>query len=270
MKVKLILASANPELRNYFRERKGKLLPNTVRKLGYNFDFRSIELTNGEGFFKLVADNLTSPADAFVLLIDGETSIVPCRDWSGCFVVETEVPTEMKRWNNYFSSVLSRAIGNLQFLQRKFQDRGSAQLLMLPIRAFQASDLVDLVEAATLKATHRSIRETIEIQLSHLKKRRTPKRNSRLQRKYIQDDVGLMFEFCLEKHAEAGTGLPHDYLCSVNKHYRLGIRLDPKDHYNVSTNDGSRLSGAFSDCHGDKRHFSSVTHLNVFPNGHIE
>ena len=164
--------------------------------------------------------------------------------------------------------IISKILRAFRAVLAKFESSDDSQLLSLPLRNFHAAELTEIARLCRDECHEGDFVERLQAQLSRLRSRRRPRKQSSFNTKYVVDDQARFFVYGNEKHARFGTGEPHRPSCALTGYFRFGTRIDSARHYNVSETEGdrTRIEGEFDDCHDAKRVVPATTHLNMFSN----
>lgn len=167
---------------------------------------------------------------------------------------------------NHMRQVTARILKVFMSYAGKFNDAAFQRLLLLPARNFIAHEIEELENLFSRCTGATDFGERLDAILTNLRRRQSPKKSTKYKELFIVDDEGRNFSYGKERHAQNETACPpHHLLCLVTANFRFGIRYDSRRHYNVSQ-EGDRIAGVFTDCHGARSLLPSRSHVNVFPN----
>jgi hypothetical protein len=221
-----------------------------------------------------VADHLNASAegaDAVVVLVEDQflPLFEPFRD--AFFLVPFASSYEGKSAQNYLSRVLSRLLRNFCIYWQRFTDAKYLKVLLLPLQSFSAAEMGELRALMHDTNMEPEFAPTLDQILGRLRRRQTPRKDTRFSRVYLRDDHSLFFEYGHEHHARVETKRPpHHASCLPNSNFRFGMRYDAERHFNVSAEkNNARLSANFDGCHNQGIAVRDATHVNMFPNGFL-
>ena len=167
---------------------------------------------------------------------------------------------------NHMRQVTARILKVSMSYAIRFNDAAYQRLLLLPARNFIAHEIEELENLFSHCTGATDFGDRLDAILSKLRRRQSPKRSTKYKELFIVDDEERHFSYGKERHAQNETACPpHHLLCLVTANFRFGIRYDSRRHYNVSQ-EGDRISGVFTDCHGARTILPSRSHVNIFPN----
>ena len=204
-----------------------------------------------------------------VLLLD--TSLGDFADdvTSACFVADVEFTSHPKtNYKNYFASKLSRLMKNLADFIGIIDDGANEQVMLLPLRNFNAQQLRDLREVCRHETISPEFVNMVASLVEALKNRRRLHRKSNYPNLYIADDDEKLFQYGLERHAQLATGTPHTSACTLIGNFRFGKRIATNRHYNMTKEfgRGTQIAGEFADCHNQVHVVAFRSHMNIFSN----
>lgn len=177
-----------------------------------------------------------------------------------------EVPAYGKNVANLLTSVLTKCLRAFRFFAVRFSDKKYQQIFRLPLRNFDAPEIVTMREICRDMA-HRNYGREMDAILKEMRKRQKPKKASDYPDVYLVDDKDKHFKLGPERHAQAETGMPpHNQLCVVSNNMRFGHKFDGTIHYNVSRDKMRSMKGDYVDCHGGVREHGNDSHVNMFTN----
>ena len=279
MKIFVGLLSPDQSLRQHFGSGLHKVIaPDAISRGHANGQEPSISLGAYSPHDQLSPDTCerfllgrTNGTTGCLLLIDKEWEFLAQNIRGAVLSLVFERGTVGNSPTNFFHKVTSRLLRAFRVVQANFADANDAQGLSLPRRNFHASELTEIVRLCQEACHERDFHNRIQEQLSLLRRRRRPRKQSTFKKKYWVDDRKRFFEFGPEQHAQPATGAPHRPSCALNAHFRFGNRIDSTRHYNVSEAEGDQTSikGEFEDCHDTRVSVAATTHLNMFSNDYF-
>ncbi|MDR5838940.1 hypothetical protein [Caballeronia sp. LZ034LL] len=177
----------------------------------------------------------------------------------------------LRNFKNFFGSYFSPLFRNFFALRAMMHDAEKEQALMLPLRNFEAAELVQIIQLVNEESRSTAFAGELEMLLTRLIKRRRKRARSVYQTKYFVDDKQMHFVYGNERHALFDTAAPHNAACHVNGLFRFGRQIDKSRHFNVSFGDGDEtiIAGDFPDCHGGVKTIPATprrSHANMFAN----
>ncbi|MBC9247496.1 hypothetical protein H4P12_12425 [Paracoccus sp. 11-3] len=175
-----------------------------------------------------------------------------------------EAPSNSKNVDNVITSVLAKCLRAFRFFAKRFTDKKYQQIFRLPLRNFDAPEIVEMRKICR-DMTQRNYGREIDALLKDMRKRQKPKKASAYPEVYLVDDKDKHFKLGPERHAQAETSMPpHNAICVVSNNMRFGHRFDGSTHYNVSRDKNVSMKGIYEDCHGILREHGKNSHLNMF------
>jgi hypothetical protein len=211
----------------------------------------------------------TNDSDACLLIVDEAWASLVGNVRNAGLLILFKSEAAAANYKNFFSKTIARLLRNFGVLASRFQNAADLQLLMLPLRNFNAPDLTEL--ARLCRALEPDLSGSIDQQLAILRLRRRTRRRSDSNVTYIVDDLSRFFAYGKEHHSRFGTGESHKPFCELAGYFRFGHRIDNLRHYNVSETEGDQttIRGDFLDCHDTTHTVNSGTHLNMFSNDYF-
>ncbi len=181
-----------------------------------------------------------------------------------CFCVPLGNINERSNLQNHFHKLMATALKNWWQVKQRFLESKDIKLLSLPMRNFQADELLELANA--VRAAQPELTNAMQAGLKRLRARLRPRKRSARKTVYSVDDAKRFYIYGHEKHSLPETGGGHGSSCAINAQFRFGCRIDGERHYNVSESEGDRttISGNFVNCHDTENHEKRDTHLNMF------
>ena len=229
---------------------------NTVYAGGYSED----------AITRAVLEN-ASRAEACCVIVDDTSLGYANLITPSILTVQTERKLDNKLLKNTLAQAYLKGYKRAKTVWGFFQSRQTKKFLILPRRNCACPELADLFELCEPSPAGTAFAESMEKYVKSIRGRVTPKTNTSRPETYIKDDKNRYFRLGFERHAQADEAAPpHNIYCVLAKHFRLGMRLDPFEHFNV-TEGGQHISGSFEDCHANPTLERPRTHLNMFPSG---
>lgn len=269
MKVAIVVVTQDADVRAFFDNLKGAVVPKELRKGGVQYNALPIDaMCSNDDLFKTLLDAHRKHDAVGILVEDGcETRLSGCL--SAVFL-KTFNPVEAKdSMKNYFGHNLTRWLKNLLFVVRAFADGKQHKCLLLPYTNFMAPDLDKVVHLCRMQNGEGAFQMLIETQLKVVRQRSIPKKKKSGCQHFLKDDNDRYFELGKEKHGQSETSCPpHVPECKLTAWARFGITINRNLHYNVSLESGE-ISGNFKDCHSADVRINPRSHINMFPNGFI-
>lgn len=269
MKVAIVVVTQDADVRAFFCNLKGAIVPKELRKGSVQYSALPVDAAcSNDELFKVLLDAHEKHDAVGVLVEDGcETRL------NGCFsavFLKTFNPVEAKdSMKNYFGHNLTRWLKNLLFVSRAFTDGKQLKCLLLPFTNFAAQDLDIVAELCRMQNDEGKFQELLELQLKAIRERSIPKKKKSGRQHFLKDDNDRYFELGKEKHGQSETSRPpHAPECKLTAWARFGITVNRDLHYNVSLESGE-ISGDFKDCHSADVRMNPRGHINMFPNGFI-
>jgi hypothetical protein len=169
-------------------------------------------------------------------------------------------------YQNFFGQFFPRLLRNFADLIHTMNSSDNEQVMSLPIRNFKSDELQELVRICKEETMSPTFSNSIGKQVTDLKSRKQPRRNSNYKNQYVVDDDCRYFEYGKEMHSRLPSGDPHVTSCVIAGNFRFGKRIASDRHYNVSLENRIRISGTFPNCHDEICTVKDVTHINMFSN----
>ncbi len=202
--------------------------------------------------------------DAVIVLFDDGCLRLIERLRGSCFCVPIAAIPHRSKIQNAIHGATARALKGWWQVQKRFLEGKDIKILSLPLRNFQADELLQLANA--VRAVSPALPNDLEGGLKHLRTRLRPRQRSERKTLYLVDDAKRFYVYGHERHARPETGGDHAASCAVNARFRFGCRIDHERHYNVSESEGDKttISGKFRNCHDIETEEKRTTHLNMF------
>ncbi len=147
-----------------------------------------------------------------------------------------------------------------------------SEILRIPKRNFDHDELSNafcLIENIADEPQDK-IEKTLSVIKNNIRK---PQRRSNSQKRHYIDKRNHAFSLGPENHArhETAKHKGHNIFCDIAAHFRFGIRIDERKHFNVTSADKKppMIQGVFNGCHGEVIAKSKVSHINMFCNDYI-
>ena len=279
MKVFVCLVTPEEKLRRHFGRSKEGIIPAEALKRGPLADLQpqvTVAAWKPEGAFsardleRFLLHRARSH-DACILIVDTEWGHYTSDIRNAAYSVSFEAVAAGDNPQNFFFGVFARLLRNFGQIIAKFRRGDDSKLLTLPLRNFQAEELVEIAELCRIDPLSATLSNDIETRLARLRTRVRPRRKTSFIKHYAVDDAVRFFEFGPERHAQFATGTPHLPYCEMAGLFRFGVRLDERRHYNVSETeeDRTKIEGDFRDCHSVQHAVKNTTHLNMFANDYF-
>lgn len=277
MKAAIIIGTNNPDIQQYFDNRQEAAIPKAYRE-GNGLAFTALKLfrfdplnKRGESYREYVL-GVAQRYDAVACVVGDDAY-----DWvDGCdkifFTTFFSFPGWRANYQNFFSKHFSSWMKNFSEIAKAGGNQKQRTMLLLPVNAFDAEELRELPKALKNHATEGRFIRILQSYFASMGGRQNPKRKGGGdESKFYVDDQRHFFQLGLEEHAEAGELPPHDFFCRAGKFLRFGISIKDKRHFNVTEErPKDRIHVSLENCHGEMDRYGPKTHLNIFPNGHIE
>ena len=278
MKVLVCLISSQDNIVETIERLRERLIPQDLfkKKKGpdYPVHFKiSVfnPLKKGQDFDKFLL-HAVKGMDAVIVLVENCHANLLGAVANAVFGATFETHHErISNFNNFFKSYFSKLFWNFFQIKNLMGKAENEQAMMLPLRNFQAKDLVEMARLVREESRSPTFVSDMKAQLAAILKRRLRRKRSDRNTKYFIDDKGMHFVYGNEKHARYDTGNPHVAACEINGLFRFGKSIDTSRHYNASFGDGddTNISGDFPDCHDGIKTVPkspSLTHVNMFSN----
>ena len=278
MKLNITLISSDDVLISEFGTKKDALIPKaTLGKGAYkninpSFDMIAYKPNFGESLNSYLRrkvddtsiDNILFLVDeSYLYLLDGFNQ-------SFFFYPFSMDDSTNKSCGNFIAQSVAKLLKAFSIVHNHMNDATGVSLMGLPVRNFKSEELAEIAEICNQWYKINDFSSKLQTSISQLKNRRKPApRTGKRAPKFIIDDNKNLFELGKEEHAQIETGVPHVFFCYAAGHFRFGKRIDARRHYNVSRGGDERISGTFSDCHGEECVVKPTTHMNMFSNDYI-
>jgi len=278
MKILVCLISSQDNIVETIEKQRERLIPQDLfkKKRGpdYPVHFKiSVfnPLREKIDFYKFLL-RMTDGMGAVILLVENQhshlTECVANAVFSATFEIQDE---RVNNFKNFFGSHFSQLFRHFFAIKTLMGDAEKEQAITLPLRNFDAPELVELARLVREESRSPTFVLDFEARLAEIVKRRLPRKRSSHKTKYFIDDKGMHFVYGNEKHARYDTGVPHVTACNINGRFRFGKSIDTSRHYNASfgERDDTSISGDFPDCHGGTKTIAKTlnrTHVNMFAN----
>ncbi|MBZ9860859.1 hypothetical protein [Mesorhizobium sp. CA12] len=282
MKIFVGLVAADQRLRRHFGLGKDAIIPKDALNKGFFYGrgvqiLQSTYIPDGAPTANELERFILSrakEADACLLIMDADLLHLAADIRNSVFIVSFQNADVGASLQNFFHYTTARALKALGQILARFYKGEDGDLLMLPLRNFQAGELVEIARLCREENLQPNFGDLIERQLVPLRGRLRPRRRTSYKTIYAVDDAKRFFVYGKERHAKFATGGEHGLHCEIAGHLRFGKRIDADRHFNVSETEGDEtsISGVFRDCHNAEREVKTqprVTHLNMFANDYF-
>lgn len=277
MRVYVGFFTSSRELIDEFTKLGQSLVPKEIRQrlpTNCEFKFDAFNPSASKGGFT-VDKHLSKSGKSYDLIVgivqaDLEAQCVHVRNAMLMAFFDPVLPSSAN-FKNFFSSRLTKLFKAAIFTWDQMASADVEQAMRLPIRNFQAGELVELSRIYREDILQNTFHNAARIQIARIRERKKPRRRSSYHHQYFIDDKQLHFIFGKEKHEVLPTGEPHQPHCELNGNYRFGRKISIDEHFNVSYGDGDEtyVSGTFFNCHDAQvTAKTGRTHLNMFSNDH--
>lgn len=166
---------------------------------------------------------------------------------------------------NLLQAIIAKVIRTYKIYRTRFNDKKYQQILRLPMRNFTAVEIQELRVTCHDMMNRNNFGQELDGLLKRFRARQLPKKASAGPTTYIVDDDGKHFTLGNELHAQAETSIPpHNDLCILRNRFRFGRAFNGRIHYNVSRDNGDKMTGEYIDCHNSMRSNLVATHINMF------
>jgi hypothetical protein len=169
----------------------------------------------------------------------------------------------------FIQSELSRVRRLLGALKKELQERDSKTPLLLPLRNFDSTSLNNfLVRIQELRTDETDYTPVVRKMVDRLVEDSLDVRSEDKRTAFIgtRSIAFLAPAKAGPRHGSAqSVKPPHNPICLIDGHFRLGVRYDARFHYDCSISN-RRISGQFSNCHDAREVVSPRAYLNIAPN----
>ncbi len=280
MKMFIGLVTPDEVLRTHFGRGKEGVIPTDALDRGFflnrgltvDFGAYSPEMAPSTDDLEKMLLGRTKDAAICLLLIDRRWAYLAQNIRDACFSALFDLNNFDGNCRNFFHKTMSRFLRSFSTLAQIFENGDDKQLIALPLRNFDAPELLEIARLCRDENQTGVFTNEIQKQLMRLRMRRRPRRQATYKTVYAVDNVPRFFVFGKETHSRFGTGSPHKPHCEMNGYFRFGRRIDSDRHYNVSETekDETSVNGNFTDCHDTLlRVEAGKTHLNMFSNDYF-
>lgn len=278
MRLNIVIATPDQNLRNFAGIRKEKLVPDGVHANSYlrrpecQFRINALKIDNNSKIEDVTANflELSPTSDGFILLIDDAFSHLADGVRDAVFVVPFQGSYPGKITQNRIGAILAPTLRHYAHLGQRLGDGKFRKILLLPLEIFVAVELKKLRNLLTRDNIKPGFGERLDTLLSCFRDRQVPKNRATYPDKFIRDDRPLFFHYGYKEHSFVEKHPPHTPTCVLNSDFRFGCRYNGRRHFNVSEEHSDhKVSGDFLSCHGQRVTVSKRTHVNVFPNGFL-
>ena len=159
-------------------------------------------------------------------------------------------------------------------IREEVQEKDSRTPLLLPLENFGSKHVRESVQGLPYSIgiqDRGSIDADFESYVGKLQM--SARLEAGARRTSFTDERGLRFE-TLQKAGSRHGGLisaktPHNAVCFLKGHLRLGVPFHSAFHYDVTGRDGARVHKEMPDCHGHMEMRTGNPHVNIYPNDFI-
>jgi len=277
MRVRISILTPEKSLTDYFglgkvtRIPKGAVVTGYLAKIGAEIVVTTYLCTPEKTLDEFLEhiDEISSDADALIILYDHRYGYM-IRDFRKSVFAASFLDTErVNNFSNYFGSVTARTLRNFAFFASRFFDGKYQKPLLLPLKNFHAETMVEIMEILGEDAPN-DFQERLDLAISSLRKRQTPKKTDDYNTVYYLDDRDRYFHYGHELHSLPETASPHSFGCYMTSKFRFGGRYNEQRHFNVSlAKKRQKVAGIFQFCHDGEDHEEGNPHLNMFPNDQV-
>ena len=207
MRIDIIVVTRDEIIHEYIGLRKAASIPRESRQK----NFPSHAIVNVASFFYSDIDKISEfhtyisrlkhTADFIIMLYEYKLQKYLGLYFDCLFKTSYETRSEMNM-HNYMSMMLSRTAKYFNIFYRYFSDQKFTKIMLLPLRNFEAPELVRLRGLFRAGITSVTFPKDLEDRLSELRKRQTPKKFSTYQTVYLRDDGGRYFSYGNERHSQ--------------------------------------------------------------------
>lgn len=271
MRIQLFVVSKNQAACDCAGRLKERAIPrDTLKKLydtGARPEIRALRLKEND--YDDIARSileLTSIHDDVIVLTVGDTGALDqvIAPHVLCHAINEDIRKNPK---NILGSAYTQLLRRYIRVKEKYQDLGHRKMMLLPMKNCLSKELDELLKLSIFDGRHGAFSVEVDRLIARLRSRMKPKKRTADPCSYFVDDNSRHFQLGHEQHALASDACPpHKMSCVLGVHFRMGMRINRQDHFNVSK-DADYISGVFEDCHDDPVLVKSTTHLNMFPNG---
>ena len=274
MRVLLALVSSDQSACDLFRSEKEGLVPRTLRdherikSLGLDFVTGVYDPATAQRSLEDYVLDAGQDVEVVALLIDSAHAEMAGSLDSACFVGGITFDPHATNYKNLIVATLTKLIKNLASLVSSMTSAGNQYALLLPLRNFNAPELVALRDVCRVQTLSPEFPTELTRFIGRLNERKRPRRRSPYRNQYWVDDSDKLFEYGKERHAVLATGEPHTSICVLTGNFRFGRRIPTDRHYNMTKESGAetKISGSFPNCHGEMIDVPERTHVNMFSN----
>lgn len=273
MKIQIFVVSRSQADCDHVGLLKERAIPDGVREklkgIGVRAEVRALHL-KGENYEDIAWSvlNLAQDQDDVCVLTIGNTGDLnrALTPHVLCYCSDENI---QKNPQNILGSTYTSLLRRYLRIRELFQSLGHRKLIMLPRKNCRSSDLNELLELSCFPGNHGDFVDKFDRLLAALRRSMKPKKKTADPSSYFVDEEHRHYQLGHEQHALASDKCPpHRVGCVLGINFRMGIRMNRQDHYNV-TEDGDFISGVFEDCHDEPEFIKPKTHLNMFPCGQI-
>ena len=276
MRIDIIVLTRDEIMHEYIGLRKAASIPRESRQKNFpshaivnvaSFFYSNVDKTSE---FHAYISRLRHASDFIIMLYEYELQKDLDRYFDCLFTTSYETHSDMNT-HNYMSMMLSKTAKSFNIFYRYFSDQKFTKIMLLPLKNFEASELVRLRGLFRARITSATFPKELEDRLAELRRRQTPKKFSTYQTVYLRDDGDRYFSYGNERHSQVESQVPpHSLECGFNSCFRFGMKYDATRHFNVSqAKPRDKIAGQFWNCHGSLQTVPPQSHINMFPNDFI-
>lgn len=274
-----LVVTTSADVHQYVGVKKSNIIPKDIRHqlpdLFSNCNFASILIEPGKNAVSILTNYLLQDIDrrtGVLLLVEDSLSHVSKALGTGFFISFYDSGLGGKNIQNYFGMITPKLTKAFAYFAKKFDNETFRKMCILPIRNFNAQELIDFNNDFLAGIQPKGFEDRLEAYFKKMRERQMPKRTSNSDDQYYVDDNERYFSYGKEKHSLPETKMPpHEHTCNLYAWLRFGKKYDHERHFNVSNESGT-ISGDFLNCHGDTTTVKARDgrkHVNMFPNDNL-
>lgn len=175
--------------------------------------------------------------------------------------------------NKLISDLLALArslIRPVEYLSAELRSRLKRSPILLPLRRFDAPELVSLLDEVSDHMTRASNGDFIRAACDRFEQSYPYQRAGRRTGKFV-NPRGVDFSMpgrALHGNLWEGERKDHTEFCILNSRIRLGAAYDGGFHFDCTAR-GKAYAGDLDNCHDAREPYRGRPHLNVYPNDYI-
>jgi hypothetical protein len=285
MNILIGLISKNQEICEFFGKAKEKIVNKDLFIKGH---YKNVAISfytvtyivskkevSSDDFERFLLDKIKhgNAIDACILLVDDECMQLVRDIHNSLFLSAFNASDSLSNPQNYFSGLITRLVRNFGVVFYGMSNLADLQILRLPLRNFMAKELNEIARLCREKCLSPTFTTDFSSTLAMLQKRRKPRRFLESKKMHMVDDHNIYYEYGNERHAQFETGKPHLHSCEIAGHFRFGVRIESRLHYNVfgekKRGVDTVINGKFINCHDQEVNVASTSHLNMFSNDYF-